>query len=231
MASNVYGKFFRIARWIVRKVYPVYQVQIHSNVKDPVVYISHHQNLFNPFIIYLWFPKDLRTWILHVFLDRKKCFWQYADYTFTKRMGMNTTVAKICAYPVSFVIVHLLKSAKGIPVYRGSRKILKTFQLTVEALKRGESVVIYPTVDYTDTSYDEKEMYEGFLFIEKYYYRETGKHVHFVPLYVSKNNRLIVSDEPIAFQDGEDFSSGQKRIAEYLRNKLYEMAINCGDVK
>jgi 1-acyl-sn-glycerol-3-phosphate acyltransferase len=229
--SNIYGKFFLLSQWIVRKIYPSYRVQIHEKVKDPVVYISHHQNLFNPFVIYLWFPKSLRTWILHVFLDRKMCFRQYVDYTFTKRFGMNRTIAKICAYPVSFIISALLKSGKGIPVYRESRKILETFRLSVEALKRGESIAIYPTIDYTNTSNEAKNMYEGYLFIEKYYFKETGKHVHFVPLYVSKNNRLIISDEPIAFQEGEDFSSGQKRIGEYMKNKLQELAKQCGDIE
>lgn len=231
MTSNFYGKFFLISQWIVRKIYPAYRIQINEKVKDPVVYISHHQNLFSPFIIYLWFPKSLRTWILHVFLDRKKCFQQYVDYTFTKRFGMNPTIAKICAYPISFVIANLLKSGKGIPVYRGSKKIIKTFQLTVEALKKGESIVIYPTIDYTSTSNETKDMHEGYLFIEKYYFKETGQHVQFVPLYVSKKNRLIISDEPVAFQDNEDFSSGQKRIREHMKNKLYELAKKCGDVE
>ncbi|MED3662196.1 glycerol acyltransferase [Ureibacillus sp. FSL K6-8385] len=231
MASRVYGKFFRISQWIVRKIYPAYNVLIHEQIKDPVVYVSHHQNLFNPFIIYLWFPKDLRTWILHVFLDRKACFRQYVDYTFTKRMGMNRTIAKICAYPLSFFIAHLLKSGKGIPVYRGSKKIFNTFRLTVEALKRGESVVIYPTVDYTDTSNETKDMHEGYLFIEKYYFRETAQHVRFVPLYVSKNKRLIISGEPVTFHDDEDFSIGQKRIGEHMRNQLHELAKKCGDLE
>lgn len=231
MVSNFYGKFFLISQWLIRKIYPTYNVEIHEKAQDPVVYISHHQNLFNPFIIYLWFPKSLRTWILHVFLDRKTCYQQYVDYTFTKRMGMNKTIAKLCAYPLSFIISKLLKSGKGIPVYRGSRKIVNTFQLSVEALKRGESIVIYPTIDYTNTSNETKAMYEGYLYIEKYFFKETGQHVRFVPLHVSKKNRLIIADEPISFQDNEDFSEGQKRIEQYIQNKLYKLAEKCGDLE
>lgn len=230
MASNFYGRFFRITQWIVRKIYPTYKIQIDKNVKDPVVYISHHQNLFGPFVIYLWFPKSIRTWILHVFLNRKSCYQQYVNYTFTERFGMNKIFAKICAFPISFVISSLLNSGKGIPVYRGSRKIMKTFQLSVEALKNGESIAIYPDIDYTDTSNETKDLYEGYLFIEKYYFKETGRHVQFVPLYVSKKNRLIISDEPIAFRDNEDFTSGKKRVGNYIQTKLNELAKKCGDI-
>lgn len=231
MASNFYGRFFRITQWIVRQIYPTYKIQIHENVKGPVVYISHHQNLFGPFVIYLWFPKSIRTWILHVFLDRKLCYLQYVNYTFTERFGMNKLFAKICALPISFIISSLLKSSKGIPVYRGSRKILKTIQLSVEALKNGETIVIYPDVDYTDKSNETKELYEGYLYIEKYFFKETGRHVNFVPLYVSKRKRLIVSDEPIAFLDGEDFAYGQKRVGNYIQTKLNELAKKCGDIE
>lgn len=229
MASNFYGFFFRMCRWMIRRIYPSYEINIQEDLKEPVVYIAHHQNLFGPFIILLWYPKNLRPWILHVFLNWKECYKQYVDYTFTKRFGYPKIIAQIIAFPISLVISQLMKSGKGIPVYRGSKKILTTFKHSVEALEKGEDIVIFPDVDYTDSSSKVKELYEGYLYIEKFYYKKTGKHVHFVPLYVSKKKRIIIADESITFSEHEDFSIGQKRIGTYIKQRLNELARHCED--
>lgn len=230
MNSNFYGRFFRLGQQIVRKVYPKYKVILPQTIDGPAVYITHHQNLFGPFITLLWFPKSLHAWILHVFLDRHTCYRQYVDYTFTKRFGWNRTLSKICAFLVSFLIAKLLNSGKGIPVYRGSRKILKTFHLSVKALKNGESIVIFPDIDYSDSTANVKELYEGFLSLDRYYYRETGEHVCFIPLYVSKKKRLLIANRKIYFREGEDVQTERKTVLQNIHANLNELAEKCGDL-
>jgi len=229
MNDNFYGPFFKLCRTMVRMVYPKYTVQTPNLPEGPVVYISHHQNLFGPFISLLWFPKAIHVWMLHVFLDQETCFNQYVDFTFTKRFGWKPWLAKVCAYPVSFFITGLLNSGKGIPVYRGSRKILDTFTKSVDALASGESVVIFPDIDYSDSSSHIKEMYDGFLYLEKYYYKKTGSHVSFVPLYASKQKRLLITGDSISFQDNANFSDERKRVYHSLQSTINQLAKQCGD--
>jgi 1-acyl-sn-glycerol-3-phosphate acyltransferase len=230
MKSNFYGPFFTIVQKIVRIIYPKYTTQVSDHIDGPVVFVSHHQNLFGPFVILLWFPKSLHAWMLHVFLDREACFKQYVDYTFTKRFGWNKTLAKIVVYPISYFITTLLNSGKGIPVYRGTRKILETFHQSIDALNRGESVVLFPDIDYSDSSANINEMYEGFLYLEKYYYKTTGKHVRFVPLYASKRKHVIIADEEITFSNEEDFNTERKIVLDKIQVKLNELAKKCGDI-
>lgn len=230
MKSNFYGPFFTILQKIVQKIFPKYTIQVSDHIDGPVVFVSHHQNLYGPFVILLWFPKSLHTWMLHVFLEREACFKQYVDYTFTKRFGWNKTFAKIVAYPISYFITTLLNSGKGIPVYRGTRKILKTFHLSIDALNRGESIVLFPDIDYSSSSANITEMYEGFLYLEKYYYKATGKHVCFVPLYASKKKHLLIADEQITFRDGMDFNTERKTVLGKIHDHLNELAKKCGDI-
>ncbi|MGX2958553.1 lysophospholipid acyltransferase family protein [Peribacillus sp. JNUCC 23] len=230
MKDNFYGTFFRCVQFIVRMIYPTYHVQIPKNINGPVVYISHHQNTFGPFVAMLWFPKSLHAWILHVFLDQAACYTQYAEYTFTKRNGMNKYLAKICALPLSYLIAKLLHSSRGIPVYRGSRQILQTFTQSVAALQKGESIVIFPDIAYNDTSSRTKAMYEGFLYLEKYYYKATGQHVCFVPLYASKSKKVILADQPIYFRDGQDFNEERKIVYQKIHTQLNQLAKNSGDL-
>lgn len=229
MKHNSYGRVFRFLRSLVRFVYPKYSVQV-PKADGPVVYISHHQNLYGPFMIMLWFPQLVHVWMLHVFLDQKACYHQYVDYTFTKRFGWNKTLSRLCALPISYFISLLLNSGKGIPVYRGSRKVLQTFQKSVAALSNGESVVIFPDIDYSDSSPRTKEMYDGFLYLEKYYYKATGQHVCFVPLYVSKKQHLIMAEEQIYFREGENFNTERKRVCEKIHASLNDLARKCGDI-
>lgn len=229
MAERFYGKLFRALRRLVRLVYPRYTAIGEEKKKGPVVYVMHHQNLFGPFIALVWFPKDLHAWILHVFLDRKKCYNQLVNYTLTKRMGLNRSLAKLVALPLSYLTTKILNSGKGIPVFRGSRKIIQTFEISLEALKKGESIVIFPDIDYKDNSPVMKEMYDGFLYLEKYYYKATGKHLCFMPLYVSRKKRMLVVDRPITFRDGRDFQEELKVVYQKIRSRLNRLARQCGD--
>lgn len=233
MKHNFYGRFYTFVRSLVRTcISPKYSVQVPDELMDsPAVYISHHQNLFGPLAAQLWFPKSLHVWILHVFLDREACYKQYAEYTFSQRFRMNKTLAKWCAWLLSYAIPKFLNSGKGIPVYRGSRKIMETFRITVEALMKGDSIVIFPDRDYSDESSGVKEMYDGFLYIEKYYHKAAGKHVQFVPLYVSKKQTMLITGEPVCFRDGEDFNHERKRVHQNIHDSLNRLAVLCGDLQ
>lgn len=231
MKKNNYGRLFLFCRWIVRLFIRRYEMDLtRVNQDKPVVYVSHHQNLIGPFYVYLSSPELIRVWMLHVFLDREACYKHYKNYTFTKRFGLNKTIAGIIAYLVSYFITCLMKSGRGLPVYRGTREILKTFQISVEALQKGENIVIFPDIDYQDSGSEVKEMYEGFLFIEKYYFRKTKEHVQFVPLYVSRNMKKIIAGEAILFSGKESFRKESKQVLKQIQNQLNQMAKDCGDI-
>lgn len=229
MTTN-YGLFFRTCRWIVRRFIPSFEVTLSSTSSEAVIYVGHHQNLYGPFMAYAWMPDGIRAWIYHVFLDQKACYEQYKNYTFTERFGWNKGVAAVIAMILSFFITRLLDSGRGIPVYRGSRDILKTFRKSVDALNNGEDIAVFPDVDYQNDSSETKQMYEGFLYIDKYYFRKTGKHVCFRPLYVSKNKRKIIGGEKVYFQGDMSFRKESKIILQQIQDNLNQLAKDCGDM-
>lgn len=223
MSTSFYGTFFLFCRSLARFFVPRYTVEV-PEIDQPSVFIAHHQNLFGPFITMLWFSSKVHTWMLHSFLDPKECYDHYVNYTFTKRFGLPRPIAKMIAYPFSFGVAKLMKSGRGLPVYRGSKKIRKTFQLSIESLRRGENIIIFPDVDYQDDSSEIKEMYSGFLHLEKYYYQATGKHLSFVPLYVSKGSRQIIAGKPIFFPGQEDFRTEREMILSKIQENLNVLA-------
>lgn len=111
----------------------------------------------------------------------------------------------------------LFKSAKGIKTFRNSAKAIITVKTTTEYLLLGESVIVFPDVDYKSTLSTVGEIYEGFLTVEKIYYKKTGKHVNFIPLAVDEKTRKITEGEPINFSGETTFSNEKPKVVEKLK--------------
>lgn len=223
-----FGVFYKMIRSILRLFTPKFMITDQRTAEEQeetaIVYVSHHQNLFGPISVLIWFPTFLRTWIYSVFLEMGTCYKQYVDYTLTQRLGWPKWFAKVIAWPLTRFVVTLTKSAQGIPVYRKSRDVILTMNQTVEALENNQRILLFPDVDYEDESSEVKEIYEGFLYIEKYYFRQTGKHVQFVPVYSDKKAREIRIGLPIQFRGNMRFNKERKKIALEIQQELNNLS-------
>lgn len=217
MDKRFYGGFFRVFRLLVRSLTPRYEVFSSSEAVTPAVYIVHHQNLRGPVLSMAWLNKPLRLWVLSVFCDKKTCYDQYVHYTFTKRFGMPRILAAVAAAPLSVMIPKLMHSMGAVPVYRGSRDIVKTISESISRLTNGESLLICTDIDYADTSAHMGEMHEGFLELEKFYMKQTGRHLAFIPIYISRTAHCIYLGETVCFGGLESYSQEKKDV--YIRLK------------
>src|SRR5690606_36725083 len=119
------------------------------------------------------------------------------DVTFGARYGWPRWKATVLAWHASFGLAALYRSAGCSPVYRGSAQIITTFRESTEALKRGESLLIFPDKDYASTDSEVSELYEGLLSHDRFYYRATRRLVPFVLLYVGRRARTVTVCEPL----------------------------------
>ncbi len=187
--------------------------------EGPAVYVVHHNNLKGPVNTILWHPAQFHLWSLGSFYTQKSCFELYYKFTFTERYGMNKVKAAVLAYPSSIAIPQIYKQGNHIPVYRGEKRIIETFKITVDYLKKGEKVLLCPDVDYSSEDEAVGELYEGLAYIEKYYYRDTKKHIPFIPLKLDHENRVIYENLPIYFDDG-DFKAQKDDVLKKIKEKL-----------
>lgn len=216
-----YGIFYKFIRGILRLSSKKATIQdFRKNKEGPVVYVSHHQNMVGPISVLKWYPEFVRTWIFSVFMAYETSYHQYVDYTLTERFGWPRSIAKIVAIPLAWFASTLTRSGRGIPVYRQSRDVLQTMNESVEALENGSSILIFPDVDYSDDSQEMKEIYDGFLYIEKYYYRKTKQHVPFVPIVALNESNEIRVGEPIYFTGRLSFFKEKKVVAEEIQHAL-----------
>lgn len=220
-----FGYTYRLTRTVVRAILPAYRIQQEETFDGPVVFVSHHQNMLGPVTVLANYPGFLRTWGLGVFFDQKKCFNHYMSYTLTQRFQMPSFFAKVFGWPFSFFVARLVQSGKMIPVHRNSRGIIQTMKESTQALEKGDSILIFPDVDYRDDSEEMGELYQGFLSLEKYYYRRTKKHVVFVPLYADEKSKEIRIGKAIRFSTGQSFIEERKKTARLIKQALNRLAM------
>jgi hypothetical protein len=114
-----------------------------------------------------------------------------------------------------------------VPVYRSElRSIFKTFNISVEALKQGDSILLFPesTHNTEDGKYAKNgqvgDFFTGFAHVGVKYYEETGKQIKFYPIYLDKKKRKFIIGKGIEFNSNNDRSLEKKRLAEELRNSM-----------
>ena len=204
-ASVFQGRLFITLRWIARRFKRRVATPAPIEFTRPAVYIGHHQNTKGPLNTMIWLPVPVRLWSFNVFLDREKCERQYETFTFSKRFGWPRPVARLAAKGCAAPVTGIMRSSGAIAVYRKDEaaKTVKTFRETLAALDRGERVLIYPDVDYHSADPRMGEVYHGFLYLEKYYFRKTGEHLPFIPLYYDARGRRIRLGEAVRFPDGD----------------------------
>ncbi len=190
---------------------------------EPAVYICRHSDMSGPLLSMLNIPMQVHPWSYHVFCEREACRKHCAEYTFSVRYGWNKWVAEFVAWLIAEPFSGVIRSAGSIPVYRNSLKVRETFKLSVEALNRGESLLIFPDVDYTAQEGDAGKLYEGFLMLERLYFRENGKHLPFIPMHLSAAKKQMFLDEPILFRDDVPFTEEKDRVILAMQASLNRM--------
>lgn len=213
------GKLFYVSRFFVRLGIGRWTADVPPPA-GPTVYVCSHSNLRGPLATLCWLPFAPRPWVFHMFMQKETCRAQYRDYTFSRRFGMPTPLAAYAAWAASGYVSALMRSLGAIPVHRGTVKIGETFRETTAALQAGESVLIFPDVDYTDGSGGIGEVYDGFLLIERFWRRISDRPLDFVPLRLDLNSRRITAGEAVRFNPSANRKAEMTRVREKLREEI-----------
>ena len=213
------GKLFYFSRFFVRLCIGRWSAGV-AEPEGPTVYVCSHNNLLGPLAALCWLPFDVRPWTLHVFLEREACRKQYREYTFSRRFGMPEPLAPMLAWGASGYVSALMRSMAAIPVHRGTVKLGHTFRETVSALQAGESVLIFPDVDYTDDSGGIGEVYDGFLLIERFWRKVSAQPLRFVPLRLDTAARRSTEGRAVSFRRDADWKTEMNRVRAALRAEI-----------
>ena len=195
-SKEFYGPFIKFVRSIARFFSRTYHSNI-ENTDEPVIYVCRHLNMHGPYICLKWLPCNIHTMSLAVFFDKESSIKQYREYTFAERVGKKPKKFSLKATIVGAFTTAALKSIKAVPVYRKDTKALLTFRIGMKYLLKGESLAVWPDIDYTADYSKESEIYNGFLFFGEMYKKKTRKSLPFVPLVIDDDRHRLIAGEPI----------------------------------
>jgi hypothetical protein len=105
-------------------------------------------------------------------------------------------------------------------VYRGKAEAIKTYRKSIEYLEKNENIILFPDIDYTATGEQKSEIYTGFLYLDKLFFRKHGKHLDFITIKVDDEKQEIIETGRVRFNDSADFSEDMPRVAEEIHSLL-----------
>ncbi|MDD3244018.1 MAG: hypothetical protein PHD32_09880 [Eubacteriales bacterium] len=215
-----YGWIYRVGYRAVHIFKRRLKVVGTERISDrPSVFISRHMNGYGPFSVMAWcdIPR-LRIWILASFLEKESCYHQYADYTFSQRLGWPKWASAACAWVLCRVVPWFDRSMGALPVYRGSREIIKTLKMSVESLHDGQNILVMPETDILDREEHTGQLYAGFVQLGRLYCKAYGADtLDFYPVYTDKEDNTIYIRPPVTFHAGRPYQQERDRMLEALR--------------
>lgn len=220
--NKFYGNFFKFVRAGANMFAPKCKYKNSPKEYDkPVVYVSRHLNMHGPLTVARSFKKDLHFMVLHNFFTKEEAYSHFLNVTFKEKKNK-----KFLAKLAGIFVPKIMNSAKFIPVFRGDdKRAFGTLKNALNFLMCGESVAVFPDKNYKAKKDEQSDIYSGFLFLEKLYYKKTKKHLMFVPLVLDDEKRLIVEKEPISFDDKLPFEEQKDRIKEKIIDEINTLNI------
>ena len=106
---------------------------------EPVVYVCRHLDMHGPYTTLKWLKFHVHPMILSKFFNKKECYDQYANYTFTERQNKKKSKINLKAHFASGPVVKLVRSLKAVPVHREPLAAIKTFRSAMTYLQNNQS--------------------------------------------------------------------------------------------
>lgn len=220
--KKLYYKICRlIARLIFHKRKVVYEHIPEDN--EPAVYVCNHSGAIGPVNMTLYFDRPARPWIVSYIFDKEIApNFVFHDFFFARGKKCKFFWRGL-ARVVAFFLRPLLEMQNAISVYKINARARHTFKNTIDALKSGENIIIFPECPTKYSKYI-CELYDGFIQMGKYYYDQTGKLLKFYPVYVPPQLKTINVGEPISYDVGVSAEENRHKIAEYLKLEIDKIA-------
>lgn len=189
---------------------------------EPVIIVGNHAQMYGPIACELYMPQNVYTWCAGQMMELKEVpAYAFEDF-WAQKPAYIRWFYKILSFLIAPISVLVFNNARTIAVHRDKR-ILTTFRNTIETLRDGNSVVIFPEHNRPH-NHIVYEFQNRFIDIAKIYHRRTGKELAFVPLYVAPRLNGMYLGEPVRFSSETPIEEERVRICDRLMEEITHIA-------
>ncbi|MBO5252582.1 MAG: hypothetical protein J6C51_01385 [Clostridia bacterium] len=226
MKAKISYSIFRFIKWCVKVCYPKTELVGAGALPDePVIFVGNHCQMNGPIVGELYMPDEPYIWCAGEMMHLKDVpAYAFRDF-WSQKPKWTHPFFKLLSYIIAPVSVCVFNNARTIGVYHDAR-LLSTFRGTVEKLKEGKSVVIFPEHDVPH-NHIVCDFQDKFIDVAKMYHRKTGKEVAFVPVYIAPKLRKVYFGEPVRFSASAPIDQERRRICTYLMDAITGIAESC----
>lgn len=195
----------------------------------PSVFTCNHGRTAGPCSAVVHLPVTFRPWINACMLNVEEAT-DTIKKTFRNRFTFIPLKLKNAIIPFAAKkICRLLNAFEPIPVYKGMPKeSVGTIELSVDALLRGENLLIFPEKPkdhYDPDSY--KVFNTGFATLGKALYERAGQCLDFYPIWSDFKTHTFRIGKPVTFDPTNDSHAEKLRITNELRDRMTALKDLC----
>ena len=197
----------------------------HLEMSGAALVVSNHQGAIGPIECMLSLPRRFFPWIIVDMVDPNRI----SDYLFkdfvVPALHINGGLGKVVAKGIAKIALPLLQNIDGIPVDRHAIRFLGAFNLSLDILKKGGALLIFPEDPDTPMNSQSgmRSFMNGFLWLCLIYKQWTGKDLPVIPVAVCPMSRRIVVDQPMHYEDSGQRNKDMLKLSNNLERKIKEL--------
>ena len=216
---------YRVIRWLVWLFSPKFKYHGAERLPDePCILVGNHSQLYGPIVGELYTPGKKYIWCAGQMMNAKEVSaYAYQDFWSGKPRAVRWFF-KLLSYVITPIAVCIFNNAHTIAVYHDTR-LLSTFRDSVEKLREGNSIVIFPEC-YDEHNNIVHAFQEKFVDLARIYYKKTGTALKFVPIYVAPALAGVYVGDPVAFDPDAPIAGERRRICGALMDAITDMAVS-----
>jgi len=214
---------------LVAKIIKVFYVKAHIEGVQKVlkstnaVVVANHLGSFGPLALMSSLTHKLYPWVVQEVTNLKDCAAYVRQDFVEKELKLRSFVGRELSRIIGRICVQLMSYLKAIPVYRKSRGIYKTFEISLTYLKSKRALLVFPENEESKKQDELCMLNTGFIRMAQWLYDTTHKVLTFYPVAINKKVRAIRVGDPIRFDPSAPFGEERMRIKEYLERSISGM--------
>ncbi len=212
------GKLFNVLKAIIAPVLPIKTAVYAEPVgEEPCVFLANHIGALGPIYMALTFPlaDNVAIWCNEGVMDEKQMV-EYVrhDWWWRPESKLAPLYNVTLPYIAAAIVPKVMRSAPTIAVCRDAR-IMSTMRKSMQALKEGRHIVIFPERPNGFDSHAE-QLQMGWLNLAAMYHRATGKQLRLIPVHIDQREHVFRVGKGITVNPELPLSEQEQRIERYL---------------
>ena len=191
-----------------------------------MIIVANHLGSYGPISIMCSLSVDLYPWVVQEVTSMDSCPSYLRQDFIETELKLKAPLSVTFSIVIGRLCVALMRGIHAIPVYKKSRNLRKTMELSLLLLQQRKALLIFPEIKDEPLHEEIHRFDAGFILLAKVFFRRYGKRVAFIPAAVNRKARAISIGRPIFFRPDVPYHEERDRIRDSLETSVLNMYRN-----